>query len=235
MTDLQTPTVFSVEGNIHNKFNYPIPNANVQLFDKDLRSEQLLGRANTDVYGFYKIQFNGSSYAAREVNTPDLFIRVLEHTGSILGQSDILFNVGQNTIINFTVGNGPFKELNEFEILFRKVNPLVVDSNLILGQLVENGINQDITFLAGELSENSKKIRLLNNSFFNQLKTGIPAAVYYGLFRTGISSEENNILILIDAKLITSHLKRAVDQNIISAQILEELGSIINLFKRLNQ
>ena len=48
----------TVSGTIYDVFNTPLNNVTVQVFDKDLRSEQLLGAAVTDDKGFYKVTRN---------------------------------------------------------------------------------------------------------------------------------------------------------------------------------
>ncbi|MGH8613061.1 MAG: hypothetical protein ACREYF_13855 [Gammaproteobacteria bacterium] len=63
----------------------------IQVFDKDLRTEQLLGEAVTNVEGTYQINYTGEQFRRAEKGTADLFFRIFDPTGAQL-QSDIEFN-----------------------------------------------------------------------------------------------------------------------------------------------
>jgi len=55
---------FTLGCHIYDQFNTPIANVKIQAFDKDPRSEQLLGDKLTDSNGLYRIIF--SSIAASQ-------------------------------------------------------------------------------------------------------------------------------------------------------------------------
>ena len=225
-TPISQPGNFTVSGIIHDKYNYPLANVIVKLFDKDLRAEKLLAEIVTNAKGNYSVSFK-EEVAYPEFNKADLFIRVFDRNGNLQGQSDIYFNVNKNTILNFKIGIPPFRELNEFETLYRKVNPIVENAGLILGQLKEIEPNKDITFLAGELSENFDNILFLNNAVSLEKRGGIQANVYYGLFRMGIRIRNDKFTTSLNSNIITIHLQQAIDKNIITSQALEKLDDII--------
>lgn len=234
----QTPIVsiylYKVGGIVHDKYNFPLQNVDVKLYDKDLRKEKLLAEKHTDVKGSYGFTFKDSAPLNPEYLTADLFIRVFDTNGNLLGQSDIYYNVGEMTIINYTVGNLPFREVNEFDTLYKKIRQFVNYEGLTLGELNEVESNKDITFISNEFSVEYDNILFLNYSFSIAKRGGVSASVYFGLFRTGIRIKNDKFTIPLDSNAITTHLQQAVDQNIISSQILEELDVIIPKLMLLN-
>ncbi len=231
MPDKNSPTKgFTISGIIHDKYDYPLAGVKVQAIDVDLRSEQVLGEAITDVSGAYLISYTSQQFVANEYQGPDIKIKIPnDKIGVHIPQSQIYFNVQPNTVINFKIDNTPFKELNEFAILLQKVQPFI-KNGVALGILLQNETYQDINFIAGDLEEDIEKITFLNNAFFNSINTKIPAGIYYGLFRTGIPCIINSLLNPIDSKTLVIHIVRATDLNIISSQFLDEIIDIIEKF-----
>jgi len=164
----------------------------------------------------------------------DILIKVFDANGILLGKSIIYYYVKQDITINYKIDNLRIIGINEFDSWLKKVKPIVDLSKLTEGKLVEDEIYKDLSFLAGDLQEDFDKIRLLNNAYFNFINTGISAGIYYGMFRTGIISEDNTILKKIDTKTIVIHIIRATDLNIISAQFLDEIVKILKKIKLLN-
>jgi hypothetical protein len=52
----------TVSGTIYDPFDAPASNLTVRAFDKDLRTEQLLGEVLTDANGFYEISYDASKW-----------------------------------------------------------------------------------------------------------------------------------------------------------------------------
>ena len=74
LADLGAPsyTLNTVSGTIYDVNNAPMPDATVQAYDKDLRSEQLLGQTVTDANGFYRIAYDAAQYVSSELKPPIL-------------------------------------------------------------------------------------------------------------------------------------------------------------------
>jgi len=223
----QTPVPsdqITVSGIIHDKYNYPLPSVQVRVFDKDLRAEKQLGTTVSNIMGFYSVTFNGA-LAYPEYKSPDIFIKVYRGS-TLLDQSEIYFNVTKNTTINYKIGVPPFKEINEFENLYKKVNKISKPLGINLGQLIDTGSINDITFLSGDLSEDFDKIFFLNKAF-ERSQNILLASVYYGMFRTGITISNDKNSNKLTSIILTKSLTQAVEQNIISSEILEKLDATI--------
>ena len=75
----------------------------VQAFDRDMRSEELLGKAITDSKGGYKIAYAAAQFQKTEKDQADLLIKALNKNGTLLATSEIFFNAEQEQTINLTL------------------------------------------------------------------------------------------------------------------------------------
>ena len=170
MPDTIQPGVYSINGVIYDELDNPLPNMIVKVYDKDFRSEQFLGENLTGAKGNYKIEFNSQRAENPEYESVDIFIKVFDAAGALLGQSPIHFNISGATTINYKIGNTAYKGISEFDALLRKIRPVLEPQQVPLGKLEENGHYQDISFLAGELRENAT-VSFINTAFNLSNKT----------------------------------------------------------------
>ncbi len=190
-----------VSGIVYDEFNSPLAKVTVKLFDKDLRTEKLLTETSTDAKGFYKIDFDQRRAANPEYKTADLFIKVFDNKRVLLGQSDIYFNVGEETVINYKIGKTAYAGLSEFDALLQLIKPIVESNKVALGDLQESDKFQDISFLVGETGEEAEKIAFLNQAFQLAKPSKIPPDIFYALFRLGFPTELNALLLTKDERL----------------------------------
>ncbi len=223
----------TLSGTIYDAFNAPLPNVTIQAYDKDLRTQQLLGQVVTDANGVYKISYDLAQFVDSEYQTADIFIQVLNAAGLLLGESPVYFNVSANFVLDFKIDNTPIKELNEFDALVQIIQPLTEPQKVALADIRSNDPD-DISFLASETGIDSTRIAFLPIAFtlFNQTK--IAADIFYGLFRLQFPTPLN-ALLLIKTESIVNGIKEAINQNIISAKwgIQSQLDSIIQMFNQL--
>ncbi len=223
-----------ITGTIYDINNAPLIRVTVQAYDKDLRSDQLLGQAVTDAKGFYSISYESKKYANSEYLTADVFIRILQDGKVLLGESPVYYNVPSDFKLDFKIGNTPIKPTDEFDALIQKIKPLTDPQKVAIADLQENGKFNDITFLANETGEDASKISLLPIAFTLSGKTRIPPDIFYGLFRLQFPTDLN-ALLLIKSESITGGIKTAVDENIISEKWNDpkQINSIIQIFNKL--
>jgi hypothetical protein len=219
------PTVYTVTGIIFNASGNPLANAIVKVFDKDLRSEQLLGEKITDAKGGYTIEFNSRRAENPEHEAVDIFIKVFDAAGSLLGQSPIHFNIEGNTNIDYTIGSNNVKGISEFDNLVKKIRPVIEPQQVPLGKLEENGHYQDISFLAGELRENEERISMINKAFNLSEQTRLAPDIFYAWLRAGLPAEWSSLLQVRTGSLISA-LKEGMDKNIIADRWGTELDKI---------
>ncbi|HVF24172.1 MAG TPA: hypothetical protein VM941_13880, partial [Pyrinomonadaceae bacterium] len=141
----QTP---EVHGTIRMADGFPAGGFAVSAFDRDLRRERELGKAQTDAQGFYRIGYTLDQIRELETGGADLMVKVFSQNGAMLASSPILFNAPLRAELNLTVPKDALPPTPLFEKIERALKPLL--GELTIEQLDENRENQDISFLAGE-------------------------------------------------------------------------------------
>ena len=72
-----TPKTNLVYGQVTDKINQPLANLIVQAYDRDMRSEELLGETVTDKNGKYEISWSANQLTGRERKEADIAIKLL--------------------------------------------------------------------------------------------------------------------------------------------------------------
>lgn len=239
------PQTFTVSGYIFGAFKTVISGALVQVYEKDLRRETLLGSATSNPQGFYTISFNGQQAVVGEFKHPDVFIRVLASDQSLLGQSAIVFNIPAQVVIDFTA----LKSTNEFDALQQLLKPMVSGSNLQFKDLLE----EDISFLAGDTGEDANHIALLVKA--NQLTAQVavfqlalqadnpphgpapfvipvPPAFFYAWLRLGFATDLDTLLHTQSESLRKAMLQ-AIEQTIVSDKLASSVDDVLALLNKL--
>ncbi len=96
---------YSVQGLVRETDGTPIPQVNVQAYDQDLRSLQLLGEQRTAEDGTYSIPYDVSTLKRQGKTNADLVIKATNPDGSGLAQSSTLFHAPPKIEIDLTRGN----------------------------------------------------------------------------------------------------------------------------------
>jgi len=102
----------------------------VYAYDKDLRTEALLGKAITNEAGYYEITYSPDKLGKANKGNADLQVRVIEQIKDgeekILVVSEIFFNAVGVQEINLSLpATTASKEKSEWEILNEQVLPLL--------------------------------------------------------------------------------------------------------------
>jgi peptidoglycan hydrolase-like protein with peptidoglycan-binding domain len=92
-----------VEGTISLSDGSPGGELKVSVFDRDLRTEQLLGQSITGRDGSYQIQYSAAAFAKAEAGSADLVVKVFDAGGSLLAASPVLFNAPPAAVVNITI------------------------------------------------------------------------------------------------------------------------------------
>ncbi|HSD46068.1 MAG TPA: hypothetical protein VLB87_05575, partial [Pyrinomonadaceae bacterium] len=120
----------------------------VTAFDQDLRSQQELGQAQTDRFGFYRIRYTFEQVQGFETGSADLVVKVFSDHGALVATSPVFFNAPEIAEIDVTIEASTVTLTPLFEKLKRILKPLL--GKLTIEELDETKENRDITFLAGE-------------------------------------------------------------------------------------
>ena len=117
-------------------------------FDRDLRTEHLLGRSTTGGDGTYRIEYDASAIVGAERGGANLVVKAFAADGSVLVASPVLFNAPASAVVDLVIPVGALQPPARFEAIGRALEPLL-DRVTIL-QLEEDAQRQDVSFLAGE-------------------------------------------------------------------------------------
>jgi peptidoglycan hydrolase-like protein with peptidoglycan-binding domain len=127
--DAMVPGRFVVSGTVHHQDGTALSGMTVRAFDKDMRSEQLLGEAKTDptpstaASGLYQIMYTADKFSRAEKKSADLVVRVFSPEGGQLVESAVLFNAPATATVNLVVAPVPVVSLSEYEQLVADLTP----------------------------------------------------------------------------------------------------------------
>ena len=174
------PESFIVRGQIRHEDGSLLRGVRVRAFDKDLRSEELLGEAVTNDKGRYQIAYTAKQFSRAEKKSADLMVRVFSPKGLLLAASGILFNVPRESRIDIVVVPKEQPQLSEYEQLLAQLTPILQE--VPLAELTE----EDIDFLAGETGLDRRRIEFLAQAARLARETDLPTEVFYGFARQGL-------------------------------------------------
>lgn len=140
--------VFALGGTVRLADGSPAVGVKVSAFDRDLRTEQLLGQSTTGRDGSYRIQYSGGAFAKAETGSADLVIKAFAADDSLLAASPVLFNAPPSAEIDLTIRAEALLPPTLFEKVGQALAPLL--GKLTVANLEEDARHQDISFLSGE-------------------------------------------------------------------------------------
>jgi Tc toxin complex TcA C-terminal TcB-binding domain/Neuraminidase-like domain/Salmonella virulence plasmid 28.1kDa A protein len=139
---------YEVTGFVRLADGSPAPATSVSAFDRDLRSEELLGQSQTDRTGAYRIGYSDAQFRKLESGSADLVVKALAANGSVLAASAVLFNAPPQAVIDLTIPAQLRVPPTLFESIAAALPPLL--GGVKVEELEENQQFQDLSFLAGE-------------------------------------------------------------------------------------
>ena len=131
---LNEEIIYKVEGLVRKHDGKPAIALKVQVFDRDVTREELLGSTITDREGFYRITFSAGQYnrTGAERGGPEVFIRVYGMAGETLSQSKTVQDAPPELNLDLTLPATPAIPVKSLVVKGR-----VSFSN---GQAVDNGV-----------------------------------------------------------------------------------------------
>ncbi|MCK4790247.1 MAG: peptidoglycan-binding protein [Desulfobacteraceae bacterium] len=175
------PTGFVVKGQVRLRNQNPVPGVVVKAYDKDLRSEELLGEAVTDNQGYYRIKYTAKQFRRAEKKRADLFVRGFDKSDKKLDQSDVIFNAKKAEIINLEVPKPTILKLSEYELLLHALEPVL--DGLAPAELTGEDIQFLLKELTGEQVVNRRRLNFLAQGARLARDTKLPTEFFYGLAR----------------------------------------------------
>lgn len=137
-----------VRGQIRLADGTPFAGVLVHVYDKDLRSEELLGEMNADRDGRFEIGYSAAQFTSAEKGAADLLVKAMRPDGTVLAAGEILFNAPPLAEVDVVVPADAWQPPTLFEKIRAALPPLLQD--LKVEQLEENEEHRDLSFLSGE-------------------------------------------------------------------------------------
>jgi hypothetical protein len=236
---------YRVFGTVRDKFQRPLADAIVRVFDKDIRSEQQLGSPTvTDRSGAYQVTYSEREFATTDLLAPDVVVKVFGHDETLLKQSDVFYNATRELQVNLDLADQAYAGPPEFEQMVRTLMPYI--GKLPPAELTEDEKTQDITFLTNKSGLPRERIEAFAMAFRFEKNTRIEASVFYGLIRHGpatstltqptASSSATGFEVKVtqtfaalmrdDINSLMTALAGAIDANVIPFSLSERVPSI---------
>ncbi len=214
----------------------------VQVFDKQLRSEQLLGEGITDKKGKYAITYSSNDIIKVERNSIDIFIKVFDPKNRPVGQSDILFGASAKATVDFDINANDMSTMSEFELLELAIIPLLSGEPIL--KLDQSEKHQDITFLSGETGYTTSQVLHFVQAHHFEKESSINASFWYvvlgipfykDLSYANLAAQREQIkekLYTLSEKGIRKALKRAFRQHQVDIANEKTIKKWVNTFKK---
>ena len=241
------PVVYIVTGTVSSADSAAVGGLNVQLVDKNVGSDKVLGHAITDSFGKFTIDapVSPSSLKSRRKTSPDLQVHVLQGK-QVVASSIVRYNAGGSEELDVVLPAGTLLP-SEFETLTRALTGAYAGP---LEDLREDDQRQDITYLANksgwdaravamtslaaQLSADSAKAspRVGNDkrrTGASARRVGVPSPFYYALLRAGVPADPA-VLYRTSTAVVESAWHQAIANGIIPKALADEVPAALERF-----
>src|SRR5450432_1026034 len=178
---------YKVYGAIRNQYQQPMIQVTVRAFDKDIRTEQLLGEASTDQSGNYEIRYTRDQFASGDKLAADLILRVYDANNSLVKESPVYYNAAPSLEVDIDLSGLTYHGLSAYEKILATISPFV--TGLSLGQLTENDKLQDISFLTNKALVPQDQVEKIAMASRYEQATKIPAYAWYGMLQENLPGD----------------------------------------------
>jgi hypothetical protein len=240
-----------VFGVLRNQYGELLSGTVVQVFDRDLRKAQLLGRCVTEK-GRYEVRYKKAQFLKAEKDAADIQVNVVDAAGKELVKTAIHYNAPAELEVNLQLDGSEYKGPSEFEKLSECLLPLLDGVTPL--DLREDDEFQDVSFLAGETGFSqltignwigahrlAARVELKPEVLYGFLRQGQPGIAYENLLDDIKYPERMMLLeeeIIRDISLFAPErqrglLEKAVAENYIPGWVLAEINRILEVFAKL--
>jgi hypothetical protein len=213
-----------VRGAVRQTDGFPLPDVIVRAYDRDMRTETLLGQAIADTQGFYEIAYTTGQLRRPEKARADLVIRAFEPQGKGKGDeiavSGIIFNVSAQQTVDLEVELEKFRGPSEYERYLAELQSLV--ESVPIHELTK----EDLRFLGGKTGIPPKQLNYLRLDAQWVFQHMLLPAVPYGLFRQGLPTDLPRLLMEKPLRLQEA-LEASLVQNIVPVSITAQIDQVI--------
>ncbi|WP_160717892.1 neuraminidase-like domain-containing protein [Chitinophaga solisilvae] len=218
----------AVSGVIRNESGELMHDIAIEVFDRDMRTEQSLGKTKSNK-GKYSIQYKKEQFSIPEKGSADIIVKAYDTKGGILFKTPVYFNAPAQLEVNINLSNVEYKGATEWEVLTGLFTPLL--GGIAPLELKEDALYQDISFIAGETGHTQHLVATWVAAFHLAERTvrwqlPVEAAVLFGCMRQGQPGMLTDALLL---DLLDKDKSEPVKDKIlkalvnISAELLQEI------------
>ncbi|MEE9356701.1 MAG: neuraminidase-like domain-containing protein [Methylococcaceae bacterium] len=215
---------FAVIGIVSDHKNTPLKDIILLAHDKDLRTEQELGKSVTNQLGEYAIFYDRSSFTRAEKGSADLILTATDQQTGASTSTDILFNAPHVVIIDLQLDDKSDSDLAEDSRYLNCLKPVFRDVSL--HELTED----DIKFLAGETQIPSWHLKYLQLDTVYSRECQIDNGVFYAWMRQGLPTVRERLFAVETSKLRDA-LKLSIEQNIVPGDVATQLDATLKAIK----
>lgn len=223
---------FVVQGQVTQR-NRSIAGIMVKAFDKDLRSEELLGETATDGQGRYDIRYTAHQFRRGEKKRADLIVRVYSKEEVLLGESGIIFNAKPNETVDLKFELPEAVKPSEYEKLLDVLKPVLEE--LQPADLTKEDLAFILKELASEKIVTKLLLQLLADSARLARETRLPTEAFYGLARQLQFKPPLNLkmFLTLTKSACKATLQAAIKKNIIPRRLQDAIDSILGRLEQL--
>ena len=224
----------------------PAADVSVEAYDRDFRSEQQLGTAQTNAGGYFVISYTRESFARAEKASADVFVRVKDGDRLLFDPpvSATQFNAGRVASVTVTLSAQPQRKQSLYEQIEETLRPLI---DIAPADLRQDDENQDVTFLAGETGLAADELEFFALSHRMTQKLELPATFYFAMLVQGVlrdvttwrslrprftidlSTPVDGLvwdIVLLPPQTVSDQTKAAVAAGVVPTALLDELAHI---------
>jgi Neuraminidase-like domain len=230
------PIPYTASGTVWSAASAGVGGLAVELVDKNVGGDVMLGQTTTDASGAYtlSVEITAASLASRRKTKPDLQARVSAGK-AFVAASDVIYNAPTSVTLNVTIPAGAAGLATEYEALTQS---LAASYTGKLGALQEDGTHTDITYLANKTGWDARAVAMA--ALADQFSTpatpsspSIPAPLYYALFRAGLPANAQT-LYRADLGTVGAIWNAAITQGVIPAAMSDRLTAALAAFHQMS-
>lgn len=209
------PVLYTLHGNLVFDNGLPAAGVTVRLYDIGFGGQATkLGEVKSDAQGAYSFSYRPVVTTAPGLQTVNLQVRAVDHTGKEITISKTKFNAGRSETLNLVVPASVQPLAPEFQRLSADLDKSI-GGIVKLGQAQEGAERQDLTLLNQSTNWDARLIALAASAAQQTATTGLGQDVLYALFRVGLPTD-SLALAAVPSATVKQALTKATQSEIIS-------------------
>lgn len=241
-----------VVGWVLNPDGKPAAGVTVRAFDRDIRSERILGEAKSEDDGFYRIDYSRAG-GKDAVGTPDVFVRAYVGRTQLTEPTleDTVFNSDDLVSITVVLPKRTRPRETDFERVRRVATPAMAD--LAWQDLQEDASHRDVTFLQRETELPRHEIDHMALAARLSQESGGAAECWYAIFATdtlvsahrwatltplldlGVNTPSGDVLYAtaaLEPEVRRQAVRRAVEEFVVPRSALEQVAEFETVMEK---